>query len=284
MTRTGAAKVVAYPGLRAKLRSMAATQMRAARIRLGMDHEGFAEYLGSIIDWTPLPETVARWERGTPPPPSDLFLAAVMAAQGVPGGDVLTLAVDASAERQAALMSATGPMPEESKGVTPYPDRGQVTRDQWNGVISDSSHDVWLYGMAEHGYATDDEVAGLMQAAAARGCQVKVLLLSPGYPGIEAIDADEGNPAGTLAARIRASAANFGAMRDECGGKMELRYYDTHPTASVIRGDGRMFVTPYLRFLAGVNSPTWELTSTSANKMFTRYSKHFTSMWETSKE
>lgn len=277
-------KIAPHPGLRAKLRSMAAGQMHAARIRLGMDHEDFAEYLGSIIGWQPLAETVARWERGTPPPPSDVLLAAAMAAQGVPGGDVLTLPVTPSAERQAALMSATGPMPEESGGVTPYADRGLVTRDQWNAIIAESSRDVWLYGMAEHGYATDDEVPGLMQAATAGGCQVKVLLLSPDYPGIEAIDADEGCPPGTLSARIRASAARFTAMRDECGGKLELHYYDTHPTASVVRGDSRMLVTPYLRYFAGVNSPTLELTSTSARKMFARYAKHFTFMWDISKE
>ena len=254
------------------------------RERLGMDHEGFAEYLGSILGWQTTAAAVAHWEEEGIPPPADVLLVAAMAAQGVPGGDVLTLPMTASAERQAALMSAISPTLDESKGVRPYADRGLVGRAQWNDLIARAHRVVWLYGMAEHGYATDDEVPDLMQAATARGCEVRVLLLSPDYPGIEAIDADEGCPPGTLAVRIRASAVRFARMREECRNKLELRAYDTHPTASVIRGDDSMLVTPYLRYFAGSNSPTFEFAADSASKMFARYERHFISMWAMARE
>ena len=45
-----------------------------------------------------------------------------------------------------------------------YSGRGLVTRRQWNRVIADADNCVWLYGMAEFGYATDDDVPGVYQA------------------------------------------------------------------------------------------------------------------------
>src|SRR6266851_10454583 len=58
-----------------------------------------------------------------------------------------------------------------------------------------------------------------------------------------------------------------------------MRVYDGHPTVSVVRGDDRMLVTPYLRFFIGSNSPTFEFRSDQAPKMFTRYARHFENTW-----
>jgi hypothetical protein len=76
-----------------------------------------------------------------------------------------------------------------------------------------SASQVWLYGMAEFGYATDDDVPGILADATSRGCQVRVLLLNPGSPGTTAIDGDEGSPTGVLAAWTRAALARFTLMR-----------------------------------------------------------------------
>jgi hypothetical protein len=73
-------------------------------------------------------------------------------------------------------------------------------------------------------------------------------------------------------------------MRQACGGRMQVRAYDRHPSVSVVRGDSRMFVTPYLRFFIGSNSPTFEIASESAPKMFSRYARHFDDMWKLSKD
>ena len=61
---------------------------------------------------------------------------------------------------------------------------------------------------------------------------------------------------------------------------MVLRAYDTHPTVSVVRGDDEMLITPYLRFSAGNNSPTFGITAQSAPRMWGRYARHFDSMWD----
>lgn len=164
--------------------------------------------------------------------------------------------------------------------VRPYPDRGLVTRQQWNAIIRDAADELWLYGMAEFGYASDDAVPRILTRAASRGCRIRILLLNPASPITMAIDRDEGHPAGTLAARITAALARFGPMRRACGPRMRIRVYDEYPTVSVVRCDGAMLVTPYLRFFIGSNSPTFEFRADQAPKMFTRYARHFESTWK----
>ena len=169
-----------------------------------------------------------------------------------------------------------GPVAES---VRPYADRGLVTREQWNGIIHGATREMWLYGMAEYGYATDGDVPVILRRATGRGCQVRVLLLSPESAESAEIDRDEGHPPGTLAARTRAALARFVFMRRQCGPGMQIRVYDGYPTVSVVRGDDAMLVTPYMRFFIGSNSPTFEFRAREAPKMFTRYTRHFESTW-----
>jgi hypothetical protein len=247
-------------------------------VKLGLSHDEFAAYLNELLGWQPSAAAVSRWERGSTPP-GDVVLAAAVISQDVPG-DVLTLALSHDAERRAALMSAIGPALDSADVVKPYADRGLITRQQWNGLIGSAASELWLYGMAEFGYASDDEVPRILAAATAKGCRVRVLLLNPAYPGSATIDADEGSPPGTLASRTRAALARFRQMQIACGEKMQIRIYDAHPTVSVVRGDGRMLVTPYLRFFVGSNSPTFELGSAATARMFDRYERHFEDTWD----
>lgn len=171
-----------------------------------------------------------------------------------------------------------------AESVKPYADRGLVTRQQWNAIIGNAAGELWLYGMAEFGYATDDAVPGILARATARGCRVRILLLNPDSQITEAIDRDEGHPPGTLAARITAALVRFGQMRGSCGARMQTRVYDEYPTVSVVRGDTAMLVTPYLRFFIGSNSPTFEFRADQAPKMFTRYARHFENTWKLAKD
>ena len=280
--RTGeVVSIGSHVGYRPDFKSLASGQVSTARTKLGMTHPEFAGYLGDMLGWMPSAEAVERWEHGAIPP-GDVLLAAAMATQDVPG-DILTLPLNPGAERRAGLLSALSPaldqMSDSSETVRPYADRGLITRQQWNGIIRGATSHVWLYGMAEFGYASDDEVPGILAEASAKGCQVRILLLHPGYADIAAIDSDEGSPAGTLAARTRAALARFQRMQRAGGGQMEVRTFNAPPTVSVVRGDGHMLVTPYLRFFIGSNSPTFELWSEAAEKMFSRYARHFESTW-----
>lgn len=270
------------PGYQADYRGLACAQVGAARDKLGLSVDEFAEYLSDQLGWHVDPAVVSRWEHNAVPP-GDAVLAAAVAAQGFPG-DVLALPLTETAGRRAALMSAIEPALHSGETVTPYADRGLIAREQWNDTIRGAASHLWLYGMAEFGYATDDEVPGIVSGTVAAGGDVRVLLLSPDYADIADINASEGSPPGTLESRIRAALARFCEMREMCGGRVGLRVYDTHPTVSVVRGDTDMLVTPYLRYFIGSNSPTIGLSERSAPKMFGRYARHFQHSWDLAKE
>jgi hypothetical protein len=141
---------------------------------------------------------VERWESYATPP-GDIVLAAATLAQEIPG-DMLALPLNEGAGRKAAMVSAIGPVLDSmgDSSVISYTDRSLVTQDQWNGIIRGASDCLWLYGMAEYGYAADPETHGIIRDAVAAGCSVRVLLLDPEYAATRDIDADEGNPAGML--------------------------------------------------------------------------------------
>jgi hypothetical protein len=201
--------------------------------------------------------------------------------------------VDALDLIRASLMTAaTGiirsiaelvPEPVRTAGSTDlvkaYPMRGLVGRFRWNEVIGNAATHIWLYGMAEHGYAEDDQVPVILRNAALSNCEIRILLISPTYPGLTSIDADEDNPNGTLAVRTRASLRRFSRMRTACEGRMQIRTYDSAPAVSIVRGDNKMLMTPYVRFMLGNNSPTFELDKASNDGLFDRYCRHFERAW-----
>lgn len=168
--------------------------------------------------------------------------------------------------------------------VAAYPMRGLISRPKWNDTIRGCKKSLWLYGMAELGYALDDEVPGILEEAAKVGCDIRILLLDPEYHGIIDIDADEGSPLGTLASRIRSALTRFRQIREKCGEGMQIRVYSASPTVSIVRGDDRMLVTPYLRFFVGGNSPSLELQYAPTREIFDRYTRHFQSTWDLAKD
>jgi hypothetical protein len=262
---------------------LASSQVRTARTKRRMNHEEFAILLSGLVGWDVRPGVVERWESYATPP-GDIVLAAATLAQEIPG-DVLALPLNEDAGRKAAMVSAIGPVLDSmgDSSVISYTDRGLVTRDQWNGIIRGASNCLWLYGMAEYGYAADPETHGIILDAVSAGCSVRVLLLDPEYAATRDIDVDEGNPAGVLAARIGAALDLFAKMQDDVP-DMQIRVYDRHPSVSVVRGDSRMMVTPYLRFFTGSSSPTFELTSEKGAAMFARYAAHFEDAWNGARE
>lgn len=62
-----------HPGYRPDCRSLASAQIRSAREKLRLGHEGFAAYLSERVGWPVLPGVLARWEQGAVPPGDILF-------------------------------------------------------------------------------------------------------------------------------------------------------------------------------------------------------------------
>lgn len=270
---------------RPDLAALAREQVTAARNRLDQTHEEFAETLGQLLGWTPKPEVIRGWET-TATPPGDVILAAGLASQNNP--DVLAVSLSAGADKVVDMLAAMAGNLERITGDPDvqhaYATRRDLARRDWQGIISGCTRHVWLDGMAEQGYANDDDVPGILERASSVGCDIRVLLLDPDYPGIHDIDADEGNPPGTLAARIRGSLHRFRRMAARCGDRMQVRTYDAPPTVSIVRGDDRMLVTPYIRFLTGGDSPTFLLEQTAGGQMFSRYERHFDRLWTYAEE
>ncbi|GIH03397.1 hypothetical protein Rhe02_14640 [Rhizocola hellebori] len=274
------------PAYKPDLAALARDQIAAGRRKLGLSQKEFAELLAPLLGWSPSAEIVEGWETSAVPP-GDVILAVGMATQGTEH-NVLTMALDSDAERVVDIIGGVVGDLHRLLGAPDvrqvYETRGMIARSQWNGILENANEHIWLYGMAELGYALDDSVPELLQKAAASGCSIRVLLLDPDYSGAADIDVDEGNPAGTLSPRIRAAYSRFRQMATRCGRQMQIRVYNAPPTVSVVRGDGRMFVTPYLRFFVGGNSPTFELEDIPDGKMFNRYTRHFETVWQIAKE
>jgi transcriptional regulator with XRE-family HTH domain len=256
--------------------------VRSARVARGLTLADLGQRTGYSA------AQVSRYERGLAPL-TDIAVLRLFADALAIAPQLLGLSAEPAGSRKPAVASAAfGPSNSNARtqasrpgeSVRPYADRGLVSREQWNAVISGASRELWLYGMAEYGYATDDEVPIMLKRATARGCLVRVLLLNPGSPQSAVIDRDEGHPPGTLASRTQAALSRFSAMRRQCGPRMRVHVYDQYPTVSVVRGDDCMLATPYLRFFIGSNSPTFEFRSDGAPRMFTRYARHFESTWK----
>lgn len=194
------------------------------------------------------------------------------------------LAVNPDELRAAAAHGKEDAAPAPGEAVNFYAARELITRQKWNDIIADARETIWLYGMAEYRYAHDTAVPGILTNATSIGCEVRVLLLDPNLPDITQIDQAEGNPEGTLGGRIQAALTRFLEIARACGPKMRVRTYQAIPSTSIVRGDSRMFVTPYMRHLIGRSSPTQELRRVAPGGAFDRYAEHADVVWTTAKE
>jgi hypothetical protein len=255
------------------------------RRELGLSLEQFAGRINEQTDWDASPGTVEAWEDDVIPPGDVVIACAWMTLQKSAGVPAARQAPDA--QRASALLAKLAPPGGEigaPESVRPFASREAVPREQWREIIDGSQDHLWLSGMAEFQYAIDDEVPLILAAAAEAGCDIRVLLLSPDYPDIGSVSTKEGNPSDTLPARIRAALHRFSLMAADIGPAMKIRTYSTAPAISIVRGDDRLLVTPYLPYTIGSNCPTFELTRGSAGRMFGRYETTFQMMWTTAED
>jgi transcriptional regulator with XRE-family HTH domain len=247
--------------------------IRQRREALGLSQDDLADRMMQIAGrYTLTRQHIWRWEKAGVDP--KFWLPTLAKA----------LHLDLDQLRAMSANGATAPNAPSDESVHLYAARELITRAQWNEIISEAHKAILLYGMAEYRYAFDADVPSILSAATAAGCQVRVLLLDPGLPDITQIDQAEGNPAGTLSGRIRAALGRFQEIAETCGPRMQVRTYQTTPSVSIVRGDDRMFVTPYMHHLIGRSSPTHELRRAVDGGAFDRYVEHVDTAWTTAKE
>lgn len=162
-------------------------------------------------------------------------------------------------------------------------ERRQIENNMWNVFTQDARDEVWLFGVAEYGYAVDNAFADILKEATSRGCSYKILLLDASSS--HAKDWDEQDKSDIVPSKIRAATRKFQEMidkNDDNKGKIELRVYDDIPSMSIVKNDDEMLITLFIPTLRRDNSPTFRVKDIH-NGMFSHYEKHFFNIWSRAK-
>lgn len=165
-----------------------------------------------------------------------------------------------------------------------WKERREIPISEWNEFTKRARHEVWLYGVAEYGYARDEVFHQILNDGTARGCSYKVLILDPESPS--ATYWDERDQTGIFPSKIRASFRIFQRLIEQNKGKpgkIELRVYNEVPSLNIIRADGQMLVTLYISCLRGDDSLTLQIQHTP-NGLFEEYQKQFNRVWNESRK
>jgi len=163
-----------------------------------------------------------------------------------------------------------------------YPQRRYVATADWRAFIKSANNSLWLYGMAESGYARDDSTLTTFKNVP-ECCDVRLLLLDPESPHVAEIDKNEGANPGTLKQNILTALEKFSLMqRSTQRTGIKIRVYSSYPQISIVRADNRALVTTYVRPLAGDDSPTLELCfhDDRGEGLWGGYQKNFDHVWE----
>ncbi len=180
----------------------------------------------------------------------------------------------------------------ESGILAVYRDRRSIERHEWTDFIARAKNVIWLYGMAEAGYAEDSGVPPILRNLARRKGEIRILLLDPDSQAAKEIDVDERGDGRGLPGRIARARDQFKAMRESgnnhekrssvnYGEYIRIHTYARHPQTSIVRSDDEMYITLYLRYQPGNSCVTLRIRRVPGG-IFELYEEHFNRMWESS--
>jgi len=164
-----------------------------------------------------------------------------------------------------------------------WKERRDIQNSMWNEFTRGARQEIWLFGVAEYGFAVDEIFHQIVADGIARGCAYKILLLDPDSPFAKYWDGKD--KTGMVSSKISAAIQRYQRMIEQNQGKpgsIELRVYDETPSVSIVRTDESMLLTFYLPSLRGDDCLTLQIQNTQSG-LFTRYLKHFHRVWETAK-
>lgn len=185
--------------------------------------------------------------------------------------------------------------------VRVYRGRKGIPPEEWNEFVRRAHNHIWLYGMAEGGYARDPEISGvdadgdrertpgILEERAQDGCEVKILLMDPEGPMAEKVGEEQSGIArwAGVTTEIQQALRVFERLRCEAGkarhdtadeDRIQVRVHAEYPQVSIVRSDSEMLVTHYLRFRRGNECFTFRIRDV-ANGVFASYAEHFRRMW-----
>jgi hypothetical protein len=183
-----------------------------------------------------------------------------------------------TAMRQSLVMAQRG---LELGVLEMWRERRHIPNDMWNKFTADAQNEVWLFGIAELGFAQDPTFHRIVSEGTTRGCRYRFMILDPNSGAAEEIDFKEGGGQ-QVQGRIRRSLLQFEAMQRQNAGKrgtVEIRVYSDTPRVSIVRSDNELLVTPYMAYLEGKACFTLRVQSVPTGT-FAQYVHHFEETWK----
>jgi hypothetical protein len=263
-------------GYRPDMAALARAQVAAARERLGLTTEEFAEVLRPLLGWSPSPGVVANWEADATPP-GDVVVAAGIASQAAPlspdGPEDEDLIHQILGNRYADIEAIFATRSEFLSRMPPPTLFAGATQIDAAGL----SLNLLCQQYADH------DLRQLIDG----GTSVRCLFLAPYGASIAGREHEEGYPAGHLSAltemniqilRQRVRERLSGEARE----RLQIALYDETIRFNIVLVNREVgVVQPYLPTARGVESPTFLLRHRDSGPgLFGVFEHVFTWLWE----
>jgi transcriptional regulator with XRE-family HTH domain len=237
---------------------MANERLRAALLQRGVTPDALAEHVG--VD----PKTIERWIGGRVPYRRHRYQAATKL-----GIDEAYLWPGALAAEQVASAS-------ESEILLTYPHRWAVPRDLWGQLFDSAEEQIGILVYSGLFLVDDPGLLALLQAKAAQGVSIRILLGDPTSADVAARGAHEGIE-DALAAKIRNAVVMYRPLRETEG--IEFRQHATVLYNSIYRADDELLVNPHIYGAPAAEAPVMHLRQVAGGTMVTTYLKSFERVW-----
>ena len=162
--------------------------------------------------------------------------------------------------------------------------RRNVANSFWNEFIKPAHSEVWLFGIAELGYAEDQLFPSIIADGIARGCHYKILVLNPESPAAEELDRKEGGGTQVQGRIIRAlnMFQNIQKQNTSKSETIQIRVSDDLPHINIVRADSELLVTQYMPPLRGYELFTIRVQNVKGG-LFEQYERYFKEIWSRAK-
>jgi hypothetical protein len=258
--------------------ALARSQVAAARRRLGLSTEEFAEVLTPLLGWAPSPGVVENWET-TATPPGDVLIAATMVTQAAPLGH-------ANREDEDLLHQLLGGRFADVEAV--FATRSEFMYQMPPNELFNGADRIDAAGLSLNPICQqypDDQLRRLIQD----GTTLRCLFLAPYGDSIAAREREEDYSPGNLSALTEMNIQILSQrvrqrLPDEHRTRIQIATYDETIRFNIMLIDQQIAVIqPYLPAERGVESPTFLLRRhPSGAGLFPVFEQTFAWLWERS--
>lgn len=163
--------------------------------------------------------------------------------------------------------------------------RKDIPKNFWCEFIQEAKEEVWLFGIAEYGYASDSNFKKIVEERTKEGCSFRILLLDPESDAAQWLDNMEAGNRGSVQGRIQGALSFFNSIKENHvnqPGQFKIHISDYIPHVNIVRGDSKLLITQYMPPLLGYERLTIQLQDIPEG-IFGNYVKYFEKTWKQSK-